>query len=39
MSFLVALNIISMGFLVALTTYSMNLFVDLMRDLQRELCD
>ena len=39
MSLLVALNTISMGFLVALITHSMNLFVALKRDFQRELCD
>ena len=39
MSFLVALNTISMGFLVALITHSMNLFVALKRDFQRELRD
>ena len=38
-SFLVALNTISMGFLVALITHSMDLFVALKRDFQREICD
>ena len=37
MSFLVALNTISMGFLVAPITHSMDLFVALKRDLQREI--
>ena len=39
MSFLVALNIISKGFLVALITHSMELFVALKRDFQREFLD
>ena len=39
MSFLVAVNTISMGFLVALITHSMDLFVSLKFDFQREICD
>ena len=39
MSFLVALNTISLGFIVALITHSMDLFVALMRDFQRETRD
>ena len=39
MSFIVALNTISMGFLITLITRSMNLFVALKRDFQRELRD
>ena len=39
MSFLVALNTISMGFLFALITHSMDLFVALKRDIQREIHD
>ena len=39
MSFLVAVNIISIGFLVALTTHSMKLFEALKCDFQREFCD
>ena len=39
MSFLVALHTISMGFLFALITNSMNLFVALEHDFQREFCD
>ena len=39
MSFLVALNTVSMGFLVALITQSMDLFVALKRDFHREICD
>ena len=39
MSFLVALNTISMGFLVALITHNMDLFVALKRDFQREIFD
>ena len=39
MSFLVALNTISMGFLVDLFTHRMDLFVALKRDFQREICD
>ena len=39
MTFLVALNTISFGFLVALITHSMNLFVALKRDFQHELRD
>ena len=39
MSFLVALNTISMGFLVALITHSMDLFVALKRDFQHEIRD
>ena len=39
MSFFVALNTISMGFIVALITHSMDLFVALKRDFQREIQD
>ena len=39
MSFLDALNTISMDFLVALITHSLDLFVALKRDFQREIRD
>ena len=39
MSFLVALNTISMGFLVALITHSMDVFVALKRYFQRKIRD
>ena len=39
MSFLVALNTISMGFHVALITFIMDLFVALKSEFKRELCD
>ena len=39
MSFLVALNTISMGFLVALITRNIDLFVALKLDFQREIRD